>query len=111
MEREVFVLRNGDSFFAWNVQLGARKEHRETLPCFFDEPDGTRRRGTYSYTVESARISFCAPPASVHVGEWGQLSSAAGHFYDVKVSFIELAEGHVVVTGDATRQFGYEEKR
>jgi hypothetical protein len=96
MDREVFVLWNGDSFSAWNVQFEARKEHRETIPCL--------------HTVESATVSFCSTPGTVHVGQWGQLS-LGDLFYDVKVSLIELAEGHVIVRGGAIRTFGYEEKR
>ena len=98
MEREVFVLRNGDSFSTWKVQFDGLKEHREDL-------------GRYSYTIESARVRFCATPATVHVGEWGLLSSANGRFYDVKVTFIELAQGHVVVHGDASRTFDHKENR
>jgi rifampin ADP-ribosylating transferase len=40
-----------------------------------------------------------------------QLSSAEKHFYYVKVSYIELASGHVIVSGDATRTFYHEEHR
>jgi len=96
MDREVFVLSNGDSFSVWNVQFDARKENRETIPC--------------SHSVESAKVSFCTAPGTLHVGQWGQLSSS-DLFFDVKVSFIELAEGHVIVSGDAIREFGYEEER
>jgi len=96
MDREVFVLLNGDSFSVWNVQFEARKEHRDTIPCI--------------HNVESAKVSFCAAPGTVHVGQWGQLSSG-DLFYDVKVSFVELAEGHVIIRGDAIREFGHEEKR
>ena len=68
--------------------------------------------GTLSYTVESAYVSFCSAPGTVHIGQCGQLSSAEEHFFDVKVSYIELASGRVVVSGDATRTFylvcGYE---
>ena len=56
-------------------------------------------------------MSFCAAPGTVHIGQWGQLSSAEKHFYDVKVSYIELASGHVIVSGDATRTFYHEEHR
>ncbi len=96
MDREAFVLWNGDSFSVWNVQLEARKEYRETIPCL--------------HTVESAKVSFCTAPGTVHVGQWGQLSSG-DLFYNVKVSSIELAKGHVIIRGDAIREFGYDEKR
>ncbi len=62
MEREVFVLRKGDSFSTWNVQFGGWEEHRDDL-------------GRYAYTIESARVSFCAGLGRVHVGEWGLVSS------------------------------------
>src|SRR5262249_47629062 len=89
MDREVFVLPNGDSFSVWNVQFEERKEHRETIP--------------YVHTLESAKVRFCSAPGTVHVGQWGQVSSG-DLFYNVKVSFIELAEGHVIIRGDAIRE-------
>ncbi len=108
MEREVFVLPNGESFSAWDVRLEAREERHKSRPCFHEQPDGTRRYGEVRFKVESARVSFCAQPGTVHVGQRGQLSSSGDLFYNVRVSFIELAEGHVVVTGDATREFDHE---
>ena len=104
MGRHVFMLRNGESFWAWNVEFHARKERHETLPRLVEGPEGVERRGTCSYTVESAQVSFCVAPGTVHVGQRGQLSSAGGD-YEVKVSYIELASGHVIVSGDATRSF------
>src|SRR5215472_6869741 len=101
MDRHVFMLRNGDSFWVWNVEFYGREERRETFPR---GPEG-ERGGTFSYTVESAHVSFCAAPGTVHIGQWGQLSSAEEHSYYVKVSYIELASGHVIVNGDATRIF------
>lgn len=91
MDREAFVLWNGESFSAWDVQFGSRKERQETIP--------------YIHTVESAKVSFCTAPGSVHVGQWGQLSWG-DLFHNVKVSFVELAEGHVIIRRDATREFG-----
>ena len=102
MDRHVFMLRNGDSFWAWNVEFHGREERRETFPRLVE---GVERRGTLSYTVESAHVSFCAAPGTVQVGQRGELSSAEGHSYHVKVSYIELARGHVIVSGDATRTF------
>lgn len=111
MDRHVFMLRNGDSFWAWNVEFRERKERRETLPRIVQGSEDVKQRGTVSYTVESAYVSFCAAPGTVHVGQWGQLSSAGGHFYHVKVSYIELASGHVIVSGDATRTICHEDER
>jgi len=111
MDRHVFMLRNGDSFWAWNVQFHGRKERRETLPRIVESPEGSEPRGTVSYTVESACVSFCVAPGTVHIGQRGQLSSAEEHFYEVKVSYIELAKGHVIVSGEATRVIYNEEHR
>ena len=96
MDRHVFMLRNGESFWAWNVQFHGRKERRETFPRLVEGPAGAERRGTFSYTVESAHVSFCAAPGTIHIGQRGQLSSAEEHFYHVKVSYIELASGYVM---------------
>jgi hypothetical protein len=106
MNRHVFTLRNGDSFWVWNVEFHGREERRETFPR---GPEG--ERGTFSYTVESAHVSFCAAPGTVHIGQWGQLSSAEENSYFVKVSYIELESGHVIVSGDATRTVYHEEHR
>jgi len=111
MDRHVFMLRNGDSFWAWNVEFHGREERRETFPRLVEGPEGVERHGTCSYTVESAHVSFCAAPGTVHIGQWGQLSSAEEHFYHVKVSYIELASGHVIVSGEATKTFYHEEHR
>ena len=97
MDRHVFMLRNGDSFWVWNVEFYGREQQR---------PGG--RAG---WTVESAHVSFCAAPGTVHIGQWGQLSSAEEPFYHVKVSYIKLATGHVIVSGDATRTICHEEHR
>ncbi len=105
------MLGNGESFWVWNVTFHGREKRCETFPRVVDGPDGVERRGTFSYTVESAHVSFCAAPGTVHIGQRGQLSSAEEHFYDVKVSYIRLASGHVIVSGDATRTFYHEELR
>jgi hypothetical protein len=110
MDRHVFMLRNGDSFWVWNVEFQGRQERRETFPRLVEGPESVERDGTFSYIVESAHVSFCAAPGTVHIGQWGQLSSAEKHFYTVKVSYIELASGHVIVSGDATT-FYHEEHR
>jgi len=109
MDRHVFMLRNGDSFWVWNVEVLRREERRETLPRLVEGPEGVEQGGTLSYTVESAYVSFCSAPGTVHIGQCGQLSSAEEHFFDVKVSYIELESGHVIVSGDATRTFYHEE--
>jgi hypothetical protein len=111
MDRHVFMLRNGDSFWVWNVEFHGREERRETFPRLVEGPEGMERLGTFSYTVESAHVSFCAAPGTVHIGQWGELSSAEEHFYHVKVSYIELASGHVIVNGEATRTFEDQEHR
>jgi hypothetical protein len=105
------MVRNGDSFWVWNVEFHRREERRETFPHLVEGPEGVERRGTFSYTVESAYVSFCAAPGTIHVGQCGELSSAEEHFYYVKVSYIELASGHVIVSGDATRTVYHEEHR
>src|SRR5690349_4148326 len=120
MHRHVFTLRNpgrsfeleaGDSFWVWNVEFHGREERRETFHRLDEGAEGVERGGTLSYTVESAHVGFCAAPGTVHIGQWGQLSSAEEHSYEVKVSYIELASGHVIVSGDATRTFCHEEHR
>ena len=111
MDRHVFILRNGDSFWAWNVEFHGREERREIFPRLVEGPGGMEQHGTFSYTVESAHVSFCAAPGTIHIGQWGQLSSAEEHFYNVKVSYIELASGHVIVSGEATRTCFHEEHR
>lgn len=105
------MVRNGDSFWAWNVEFHGREKRRGTFPHLVKGLEGGERRGTFSYTVESAHVSFCATPGTIHVGQWGQLSWAGGRSYTVKVAYVELAAGHVIVSGDATGFFEADENR
>jgi len=105
---EVFILPDCQSFFAWNVQFSETERRRESCPCTYHEKDGSVRKGLVQYTLESASISFCALPGTIRVGHQGQISSTDDQFYDVTVSSLEPAEGHVLVGGQATRKFAYE---
>jgi hypothetical protein len=105
------MVRNGGSFWVWNVEFHGRVERRETCPRLVEGPEGLERRSTVCCIVESAHVSFCAAPGTIHIGQRGELSSAEEHFYHVKVSYIELETGYVIVSGDATRTVYHEEHR
>src|SRR5262245_57167931 len=108
MQREVYVLPNGDSFLAWNIKLTALKQSRESAPCLIHGRDGSVRNGTVRFTIESADVSFCTFPHSLQVGQQGQLSSTDDKFFEITVSSFEPIEDHVIVFGNASRRFGYE---
>ena len=107
----MFILPNAEAFLAWNIGLSEREQRRETCPCLIQQGGGRTSRGTLYYTLEWARVRFCAPFGSIAVGQQGQLSSAKDQFYDVSVLFLEPAEDHMVVYGQATRKFAYENDR
>jgi hypothetical protein len=107
MEREVFVLPNGESFMASEVFLAALEAHEETAPCIYHEPDGSIRKGTMRYTVESADVSFSAFAGLLKVGQNGQLSARGDQFFEVTISSIQSAEDHVRISGRATRKYSF----
>src|SRR5690242_17044119 len=86
MQREVFILSNGESFFTWNVQFNAATTRKETLSCDYQQDDGSMQKGVLYRTVESSEVTFCASPASVRVGMQGQLSSPNDIFFEVTIS-------------------------
>ena len=105
MDWEISMFGYKDWLAVWNVEFHYREERRETLPSL------VQAGGSYSCRVESAQVSFCAEPGSIQVDQWGQLSSVDGRFYHVRVSYIDLAQGHVIVSGEATRRFYRDEHR
>ncbi len=107
MEREVFVLPNGESISVWEVRYGAFKRQEESAPCTIHEKDGTVRKGTVRYTVESADVSFNALEGLLRVGQQGQLSTKDDQFFEVTISSIEKAKDHVRAFGQASRKFSY----
>jgi hypothetical protein len=107
MDREVFILPDGESFSAWEVRFGRPKRRREACPCTIQELNGSIRNGTLSYTVESASVSFCASQGSLKVGQQGQLSSSDDRFFDVMISRAEPVEDHLLVSGQATGKYLY----
>jgi len=108
MEREVFVLPDGDSFFASSVEFGALERHRESTPATFHERDGTTRPITVHFTVETAQVSFRLPCGSVREGMRGQLSTAGDIFFEVTILSVQATDEHLVVSGRARRTFDHE---
>lgn len=106
----MFIL-NDEMFYAWDVRFKDVEQRRESSPCKYFERAGVFRSGKMYYTLESATVIFCAPPDSIKVGQQGQISSTDDHFYEVTVSSLEPAGGHIVVCGHATRKFAYEKDR
>jgi hypothetical protein len=41
MEREVFVLPNGETYPAWDITFSCMEEHTETSPLKMHDTDGT----------------------------------------------------------------------
>jgi hypothetical protein len=111
MEREVFILPNGDSFSAWNVKFTAPERRKESRPCNYQQEDGSMRKGVMHYTAESAEVSFCSCPNWVRVGMQGQLSSPKDIFFEVTISSLQPADNHVLVAGQATRMLDLETDR
>ena len=109
VEREVFILPNGESFSVWDVRFGSWEQREETAPCTFEERDGSKRTGTIRFTVESADISFTTFAGSLKIGQEGQLSSVNDEFFEVKISLIEPMEGNVRVFGRASRKSSFRE--
>src|SRR5687768_12162527 len=107
MQREAFVLLNGESFSIWEITFGQVKQQRETHPCLIQEPDGRTRKGTISFTVESAAVSFSAPVDMLASGSTGQMSSG-DEFFEVTISSVEPQADHLRVSGRAERKFDYQ---
>ena len=111
MHREVFVLPDGESFLAWNLQFTEAQQRRESCPCTYHEKDGTVRKGTMHYTLETAKVSFCACPDSARLGVRGQLSAVDDKFFEVTISSLEPSEDHILVSGQASRMFDHAKDR
>jgi hypothetical protein len=111
MAPEVFVQSNGELFSAWDVEFTQVEQHRETAPCTYYEPDGSVRKGTMVFTIETAQVSFCASVGAVRVGLQGQLSSTEDRFYEVTISSAEPEQEHIRVVGKATRKVSVENDR
>ncbi len=105
MDREAFVLENGDSFFAWTIDFDGWERHEETRPITFHEQDGTVRKGKITFTVESANIRFSASMGSLKEGQTGQLSWNDDRFFEVTISAVKQAQDRLEVSGRAVRQF------
>jgi hypothetical protein len=114
MEREVFevfVLPDGESFYAWNVKFEVAERRRESRPCSYHEKDGSVRKGVVHYILELADVTFSASPGSIRVGLQGQLTSPNDIFFDVTVSEFRPVGEHIVVQGKASRMCDYEKDR
>jgi hypothetical protein len=106
MKREALVMTDGESFSVWDVTFGEMKQQRETHPCMIREPDGSSRKGTISFTVESATVSFCASIGMLAIGRKGQMSSG-DQFFEVTISSVEPAADHLRVSAHAERKCDY----
>lgn len=108
MEREVFIMSNGKSFSAWDVQFSMPQQHVETNPVSHYEPDGKiSRHGKIHRTVETSQVRFCAYTGSLAVGQKGQLSAMGDQFFGVTVSAVEAAGSHELVRGQASRDIDF----
>ena len=101
------VFDNGQTVTAWNVLLTGFRQHRETVPREALEAGSSFSGNVLRYIVETADVSFCALPGTIVVGQQGQLSSEDNGFYDVTISSVEPASDHILVQGEARREFGY----
>ena|ERR1700722_9170493 len=104
MEREVFILPDGEAFSAWDLRFCCQRQHQETCPCIFHERDGSVREGNLMVTVESADVTFSACQGSLKVGQKGQLSSSEDRFFEVEISSVEPIENYLLVSGRATKR-------
>ncbi len=103
MEREVFVLPNGETVLAWDLKFGPMAQQVETKPCKFEEAIGTFRNGTITFTVETGAVRFRICEGTLQAGLTGQLSTKDDSFYEVEITSIEADGEHELVTGTATR--------
>jgi hypothetical protein len=103
MEREVFILSSGESFSAWEVQVGYAQSHVETQQKY----DGNSSR-TWKFHFETMEVKFRACPGSLAVGQKGQLSSIVDEFFDVTISAIAPAGDYDLITGRTFREIGSE---
>jgi hypothetical protein len=104
MEREVFILPDGEAHSAWDLCFSSPRQHQETYPCIFHEHDGSTREGNATETVETAEVTFSACQGSVKVGQKGQLSSSEDRFFDVEITSVKSIENYLLVSGRATRR-------
>lgn len=104
MQREVFILPGGESFFAWDIHFATAKQRKESQPCYHHYDDGSVRKGVLHYTIESAEVSFRTYAGSVRIGIQGQLSTADEVFYEVTISSLKPAGDQILVWGMATRK-------
>ena len=108
MEREVFVLANGETFSAWDLSFSFMEEHSETSPLKMQARDGNfLKKGTITFTVKAGTVHFHAVPGTAQVGRSGQLSSREDWFWDVTISTVEPAAEHDLVSGKASRKLGH----
>ena len=107
MQREALVLTDGESFSVWDITFAEMKQQRETHPCMIHEPDGSSRKGTVSFTVESAAVSFCASVGILARSQKGQMSSG-DQFFEITISSVECTADHLRVSGHAERKFDYQ---
>ena len=105
MEREVFVIPDGESFFASNVEFGPFERHRETRQGTLY---GTTRQIIWRFTVETAQVSFRLPLGAIREGVRGQLSTSGDKFFEVTVVSLEAKDDHLLVLGEARRTFDHE---
>jgi hypothetical protein len=104
VEREVFVLANGESFSVSDVCFEPLETREEISPCWIQE-HGQSRKGMMRCTIESANVSFNAVSGSLKVSDRGQLSTKDDQFFEVTISSIEPANQHERVFGQASRKF------
>jgi hypothetical protein len=104
MLREALVLPDGESFSIREIAFSDLKQQRETHPCVLHEPEKKTHKGSISYTLESATVSFRATLGGLSAGRKGQMSSN-DQFYEVTVLSVDRETDHFRVTARAERTF------
>jgi hypothetical protein len=106
MDREVFVLANGESFTVWDVRISNVRVEQRTFKymekcCGGDQCSEIERERTYP--VEAASIEFRAAPGKLERGMHGQLSVGNDSFYVATILTVERLGDTIFVTCDGYR--------
>src|SRR4051812_14236966 len=86
VRRTVGRAMNSATSHAIEVQFEGMERKRESAPCTYNEKDGTARKGTIYYTLETAKVRFRAPVGVVRAGHQGQMSSIGDHLKTIKLA-------------------------